>query len=59
MGRSALCIDVAKKDQKAWEKFLSGGVQPVRALLPLLCRAGKRDGTANTNDAGRPMFSAR
>jgi hypothetical protein len=29
------------------------------ALLPLLCRAGKRDGTANTNDAGRPMFSAR
>jgi putative transposase len=33
MGRPALRIEVAKKDQKKLEKMLSGGVQPVRAVL--------------------------
>jgi putative transposase len=33
MGRSALCIKVSQKDQRVLEKFLSGGVQPVRAVL--------------------------
>jgi len=33
MGRSALRIEVAKKDQKELEKMLSGGVQQVRAVL--------------------------
>jgi hypothetical protein len=33
MSRAALRIEVAKKDQKELEKMLSGGVQPVRAVL--------------------------
>jgi putative transposase len=33
MSRAALRIDVSKKDQKVLEKFLDGGVQPVRAVL--------------------------
>jgi putative transposase len=33
MSRPALRIEVAKKDQKELEKMLSGGVQPVRAVL--------------------------
>jgi putative transposase len=33
MGRSALRIEVSKKDQRELEKFLSGGVQSVRAVL--------------------------
>ena len=33
MGRSALRIEVSKKDQGALEKYLDGGVQPVRAVL--------------------------
>jgi putative transposase len=33
MGRAALRIEVARKDQKALERFLNGGVQPVRAVL--------------------------
>ena len=33
MGRPALRIEVVKKDQKELEKMLSGGVQPVRAVL--------------------------
>jgi putative transposase len=33
MGRPALRIDVAKKDQKELEKLLSGGVQQVRLVL--------------------------
>src|ERR1700738_3524929 len=33
MARPALRIEVAKKDQKELEKMLSGGVQPVRAVL--------------------------
>jgi putative transposase len=33
MGRPALHIEVAKKDQRELEKMLSGGVQPVRAVL--------------------------
>jgi putative transposase len=33
MGRPALRIEVAKRDQKELEKMLSGGVQPVRAVL--------------------------
>ena len=33
MGRRALRIEVAKKDQRELEKMLSGGVQPVRAVL--------------------------
>jgi len=33
MGRAALRIQVVKKDQKVLKKFLSGGVQPVRAVL--------------------------
>jgi putative transposase len=33
MSRPALRIDVAKKDQRELEKMLSGGIQPVRAVL--------------------------
>jgi putative transposase len=33
MGRAALRIEVSKKDQRELEKFLSGGVQSVRAVL--------------------------
>jgi hypothetical protein len=33
MSRPALRVEVAKKDQKELEKMLSGGVQPVRAVL--------------------------
>src|ERR1700712_5508643 len=33
MARPALRIEVAKKDQRELEKMLSGGVQPVRAVL--------------------------
>jgi transposase len=33
MGRSALRIEVSKKDHRELEKFLSGGVQPVRAVM--------------------------
>jgi hypothetical protein len=33
MSRPALRIEVAKKDQRELEKMLSGGVQPVRAVL--------------------------
>jgi hypothetical protein len=33
MSRAALRVEVAKKDQKELEKMLSGGVQPVRAVL--------------------------
>jgi transposase len=33
MSRPALRIEVARKDQKELEKMLSGGVQPVRAVL--------------------------
>jgi putative transposase len=33
MGRPALRIEVAKKDQKELEEMLSGGVQQVRAVL--------------------------
>ena len=33
MSRPALRIDVTKKDQKELEKMLSGGIQPVRAVL--------------------------
>ena len=33
MGRPALRIEVAKKDQRELKKMLSGGVQPVRAVL--------------------------
>jgi putative transposase len=33
MGRPALRIEVAKKDQRELEKMLGGGVQPVRAVL--------------------------
>jgi len=33
MARHALHIEVAKKDQRELEKMLSGGVQPVRAVL--------------------------
>ena len=33
MSRAALRMEVAKKDQKELEKMLSGGVQPVRAVL--------------------------
>jgi transposase len=33
MGRPALRIEVAKKDQRELEKMLSGGVQPVRVVL--------------------------
>jgi hypothetical protein len=33
MSRAALRIEIAKKDQKESEKMLSGGVQPVRAVL--------------------------
>jgi transposase len=33
MSRPALRIDVRKKDQRELEKMLSGGVQPVRAVL--------------------------
>lgn len=33
MSRPALRIEVAKKDQREMEKMLSGGVQPVRAVL--------------------------
>ena len=36
MSRPALRIPVSKKDQKALEEFLSGGVQPVRAVLRAL-----------------------
>ena len=36
MSRPALRIPVSKKDQKALEVFLSGGVQPVRAVLRAL-----------------------
>ena len=36
MSRPALCIPVSKKDQKALEEFLSGGVQSVRAVLRAL-----------------------
>ena len=36
MGRPALRIPVSKKDHKALEEFLSGGVQPVRAVLRAL-----------------------
>jgi hypothetical protein len=36
---------------------LHAEVRPASAAVP--CRAGKRDGTANTSGAGRPMFSAR
>jgi len=32
MGRSPLRIEVTKKDRMALEEFLSGGVQPVRAV---------------------------
>ena len=33
MGRSPLRIEVTRKDEKALEEFLSGGVQAVRAVL--------------------------
>jgi hypothetical protein len=33
MSRPALRIEVAKKDQKELEKMLSGGAQPMRAVL--------------------------
>ena len=33
MSRPALRIEVTKKDQRELEKFLSGGIQPVRAVL--------------------------
>jgi putative transposase len=33
MGRTALNIDVTKKDQRELDKMLSGGIQPVRAVL--------------------------
>lgn len=33
IGRSPLRIEVTKKDEKALEEFLSGGVQAVRAVL--------------------------
>ena len=33
MGRSALRIEVSKKDHKELEKFLGGGIQSVRAVL--------------------------
>lgn len=33
MGRAALRIKVSKKDEKVLDSFLSGGVQPVRAVL--------------------------
>jgi transposase len=33
MSRSPLRIEVTKQDQKALDEFLSGGVQPVRAVL--------------------------
>ena len=33
MGRSPLSIEVSKKDHRELEKFLSGGVQSVRAVL--------------------------
>jgi transposase len=33
MSRSALRVEVAKKDQRELERMLSGGVQPVRAVL--------------------------
>ena len=36
MSRPALRIPVSKKDQKALEEFLNGGVQPVRAVLRAL-----------------------
>jgi len=33
MGRAALRIEITKKDQRELEQFLSGGIQPVRAVL--------------------------
>jgi hypothetical protein len=36
MGRPALCIEVAKKDQQELKKMLSSGVQQVRAVLRAL-----------------------
>jgi hypothetical protein len=33
MGRSPLRIEVTKQDEKALDEFLSGGIQPVRAVL--------------------------
>jgi len=36
MGRPALRIEVAKKDQRELEKMLSGGVQPVRVVLRVM-----------------------
>jgi hypothetical protein len=40
MGRPALRIDVAKKDQRELEKMLSGGIQPVRAMALLQLARG-------------------